>query len=49
MCKRWDKSRGLWVKLQETNYSVFLGFLEDPALSIQMDVMTFLIDAMAAD
>jgi hypothetical protein len=30
MCERWDKSRGLWVKLQETNYSVFVsGFLED--------------------
>jgi hypothetical protein len=30
MCERWDKSRGLWVKLQETNYLVFVsGFLED--------------------
>jgi hypothetical protein len=26
MCKRWDNSRGSWVKLQETSYKAFVGF-----------------------
>jgi hypothetical protein len=24
MCERWDNSRGLWVKLQETSYEAFV-------------------------
>jgi hypothetical protein len=52
MCERWDKSRGLWVKLQETNYSVFVsGFLEDinakqPYLFSGLNSWPFQIDGL---